>query len=354
MSSPKLQKHDHATKFGSKPSTKGVHGAIKKVVEKRGGHRTWGIAGAADASQPNALNKSDPNWDDFAGATYVSESTLVNGNGKSPESIITVILVEFTESGDIDEAVADIKEHPLIEPAQFVALAVEFGLEHHNHERELVSQLLSACHALFEGRGYDEGFQNILFRLPDLVLDVPGAEEFVGLFIARAIFDDALAPAFIKNAEVDNEGAKLALNLAYNIVHEASERSRLENIWGPSAQTSVEVLREEAKNVVKEYLSSFDIAEADRAILSLNTPSFMSQVVKEALYLAIEQGNHKPRELVLSLLMNWSKSAIISDYHMKRGFDLAKKGLDEIRLDVPHVDDALASLVKDAEARKLV
>jgi len=353
MSSPKTHLRDHATKF-AKPNRTGIHGSIKKVVEKRGGHRTWGIPGTADAESLGVLGNHDPNYDDYKENAVIAESVVVNGNGKSSEHLIAEILVEFTESADIHETITDIKEHPLIEPAQFVTLAIEFGLEHHNHERELISQLLSETHAVFEGRGYEEGFQSILYRLPDLTLDVPDAAEFVGLFVARAIYDDVLPPAFIKNVVVDNDLAKLALSLSYNVVHEPAERVRLENIWGPSAQNSVEQLREEAQSIVKEYMSSLDIVEADRAILALKSPSFMSQVVKEAIFLAIERGNHKPRELVLTLLTSWSKSAIISDYHMARGFDLANKSLDEIRLDVPHAEEALQSIFKEAQTLRLI
>jgi len=355
MSSPKTHHlRDHATKL-TKPNRTGIHGSIKKVVEKRGGHRIWGRPGAADAEASGVLGSLDPNYDDYKENAVIAESVLVSGNvTKSSDHLIAEILVEFTESADIRETIIDIKEHPLIEPAQFVQLAIEFGLEHHNHERELISQLLSETHAVFEGRGYEEGFQSILYRLPDLTLDVPDAAEFVGLFLARAIYDDVLAPSFIKNAVVDNDLAKLALSLSYNVVHEPAERVRLENIWGPSAQNSVEQLREEAQSIVKEYMSSLDIVEADRAILALKSPSFMSQIVKEAIFLAIERGNHKPRELVLSLLTSWSKSAIISDYHMARGFDLANKSLEEIRLDVPHAEEALASIFKEAQGLKLI
>jgi programmed cell death protein 4 len=338
----------------TKPVHAGVHGAVKKVVEKRGGHGAWGKPGEGDANSPTVYGERDPNFDEYEKNTVLTESTGVNGSGRKPEAIIHDILIEFAESGDISEAVEDLKEHASIEPAEFVAHAIEFGLEHHNYERELISQLLSELHPVFEGKGYNEGFQTILYRLPDLALDVPDAAEFVGLFFARAIYDEALAPAFIKNAVVDNELSKLAVNLAYNVVHEPSERARLENIWGPSALSSVEKLREEVGVIVKEFLVSLDIGEADRALLALNAPSFMSQVVKEAIFIGLERGNHVPRARVLDLLASWRTSGIISEYHMKRGFDLATRGLEEIKLDVPRAEEALSAFVTEAHARKIV
>jgi len=338
MSSAKVSHaHDHATKL-TKPTGKYSrdNGAIKKVIDKRGGHGLWGKPSVSDGAAPSALNELDPNFDEYEGKAVLEESHATNGNGRAPEVVLADLLIEYIESGDAAEAVADLKEHPLIEPADFVAAAVVYGLEHHAYERELISQLISETHPIFEGKGIDEGFQRILSKLPDLALDTPDAAEYVGQFVARAIYDDTLAPAFIKNAVVDNEPAKLALNLAYNVVHEPSERSRLENIWGPSALTSVDKLRDEVSVIIKEYMVSLDIAEADRALLALNAPSFMSQVVKQAIYAAIEGGNHKPRDLVLKLLSSWADAAIIPEFHIRRGFELAQKGLDEIKLDVPH------------------
>jgi len=351
MSSPK-HVHDHATKL-TKPSHAGLHGAVKKPVEPRGGHATWGTPGQAELGAPQVLGEKDPNFDEYTNGVLLSEKTL-SGEADAAHKAILDLLVEYIDSGDVIEALTDLKEKASIDASEFVADAVEFGLDHKAYERELISQLLSAAHPIFEGKGYIEGFQKILYRLPDLALDTPDAAEFVGLFIARAIYDDTLAPVFIKNAIVDNELAKLALNLAFNVSHDPSERSRLENIWGPSAQVSLEQLRGEVAVILKEYMVSLDVSEADRAILALSSPSFMSQVVKQAVYLAIEGGNHKPRELMLGLLEQWLRSSIVPEFHMARGFELARKGLDEIALDVPQAEKALKDLESEAIAKKIL
>jgi len=353
MSSPKAR--DHATKL-TKPTTNGAHGAIKKVIEKRGGHGTWGKPGA---QKPVALNKSDPNYDDYDDKdAVISSSPSMNGRGspidrRAVRIVLGDLLDEFAESGDVQGALNDLREHSSIDPAEFVAAALVFGVEHRAYERELISQLLSQAHPLLEGKGFDEGFQRVLSMLADLVLDTPNAAEFVGLFVARATFDDALAPVFIKNAVVDSEPAKLALNLAYNVLHEPSERQRLENIWGPSAHTSVAKLRDEVTTIVKEYLEALDVAEADRALIALNAPSFLSQAVKQAVYAAIEGGNHAPRDRVLDLLCSWHTSGIVPEYHVRRGLELAKKGIDEITLDVPHAEAMLTEFLVAAQRRKL-
>jgi programmed cell death protein 4 len=299
------------------------------------------------------LGERDPNYDEYTDGVVLAEKAI-SADPTGEHAAILALLVEYVDSGDVVEALTELKEKAYIDASDFVADAIEFGLDHKSYERELVSQLLSAAHPVFEGKGYIEGFQKILYQLPDLALDTPDAAEFVGLFIARAIYDDTLAPVFIREAVVDNELAKLALSLAYNVYHEPAERSRLENIWGPSAQVSLEQLREEVNVILKEYMVSLDVSEADRAILALSSPSFMAQVVKQAVYLALESGNHKPRELMLGLLQQWQSSSIVPEFHMVRGFELARKGIDEIALDVPHAEQALLELEAEAVAKKIL
>ena len=42
-----------------------------------------------------------------------------------------------------------------------------------------------------------KGFTNLIHSADDLTLDVPDAEAVIALFIARAIVDDILPPAFV-------------------------------------------------------------------------------------------------------------------------------------------------------------
>jgi hypothetical protein len=47
--------------------------------------------------------------------------------------------------------------------------------------------------------------------LPDLSLDTPGAADVVGDFIARAVVDETIAPAFVQRTVGDSDAAKQAL-----------------------------------------------------------------------------------------------------------------------------------------------
>lgn len=43
------------------------------------------------------------------------------------------------------------------------------------------------------------GFDSVLEELDELILDTPNASEKLGNFIARAIADDCLPPAYVDN-----------------------------------------------------------------------------------------------------------------------------------------------------------
>jgi len=49
-----------------------------------------------------------------------------------------------------------------------------------------------------------------------------------------------------------------------------------------------------------------------------------------------------------------TKSSLLSEYHLTGGFDLATRNIDEIKLDMPHAEEHLKSMVDDAKKRGLL
>lgn len=62
-----------------------------------------------------------------------------------------------------------------------------------------------------------EGFTTLLERIEDLKLDIPSAPEYLSMFLARAVVDDLLPPAFLSSDSADVELAKETLvKVCYN------------------------------------------------------------------------------------------------------------------------------------------
>jgi len=281
-----------------------------------------------------------------------SVGTALSPQLEAQKEKIAEVLLELSESGDLAEAKLAIERTKSIEGVEFTKRSLIFGIEHHYYERELISKLLSVAYDIFEGRDIADGFQLLLYRLPDLVLDVPGAPPILAKFISRAIYDEILPPAFVKDADVDNHLAKEALALVYATVHE--ERGRLEHIWGPADLRSVQELKETVDALLVEFLENPDPKETSRAISDLHAPSFSSQIVKQALRLAMDKNTEAARNSVLQLLTYWHQTALMSEAQITRGFKNMASQIDDLKLDLPSAPVMFKALTESAKETKLI
>lgn len=63
----------------------------------------------------------------------------------------------------------------------------------------MAANLLSRLyHEVIQADQMQKGFKSLLVSVEDLKLDVPAAEDDLALFLARAVVDDILPPAFLK------------------------------------------------------------------------------------------------------------------------------------------------------------
>jgi len=281
----------------------------------------------------------------------------LNGEGATQvvdpqKNAVLEIITEFIESGDLKQALEDIKRRVDIDGTEFVKRTLIFGIEHKAYERELISQLLSGAYTIFQSREMPDGFELLLDRLLDLVLDVPDAVDVLGKFIARAVFDEILPPVFLKEAKVSNDKASMALSLAHELYEK--DRKRLAHIWGPGDLSSVRRLRKEVDALLREYLENKDIKDASSAVNSLNARSFNSQIIRQALTLALEANSPSARQDIVNLTASLHKSAIVSTYDVHHGFELTWRKIADIKLDVPNAEEMLKELTQKVKELKLL
>jgi programmed cell death protein 4 len=263
------------------------------------------------------------------------------------------IISEFIESADLNDAVADVERRVDIEGIEFVKRALIFGIERKAYERELISQLLSAVYNIFRANEMCDGFQTVLDRLPDLVLDVPDATEVLGKFLARAEFDEITPPIFLEEAKINNPLAKRAVSLARETTN-SEDKKRLDRIWGPGDLSSVRRLRKEVDAMLKEYLENSNANDAIVAVRDLNAPSFNSQVVRQALTLALERNNEESRKAILSLLSAFKETAVMSSWDILHGYTLIWRRIQDVKLDVPNAEEMLSSMTNQAKKTKIL
>jgi len=322
-------------------SNTGLQGLPKKGGG--GGKGTWGKGGIDDLKQNNE-DPHDPNYNSDDDEQVILEKR----DGISP---FEAVLREFLLSADFDEAIKTLQELNLADSYdQFVKKAIVTGMEKQSFERELISKMLSTFYNdVIPADKIADGFQLTLNSIDDLVLDTPDGGEILSKFLARAIVDEIVPPAFLKTATVKSPLADEVLATATGLTTEVLRLERLAHIWGAGDLSSVKRLKGEVDLMLKEFLLNKDKAESDKSLRTLNVPSFHFQVVKNAIRLGIQRGEEE-RKNISSLLASFSKSGLISQDHMEKGFRTCHSMIKDISLDVPNAPKLLEESIQLAQA----
>eukprot|EP01102_Stenamoeba_stenopodia_P018424 TRINITY_DN6756_c0_g2_i2.p1 TRINITY_DN6756_c0_g2~~TRINITY_DN6756_c0_g2_i2.p1 ORF type:complete len:348 (+),score=87.55 TRINITY_DN6756_c0_g2_i2:65-1108(+) len=325
----------------------GLRGLPKKEGAGKFG---WGKPGTGEDG-PSSLDEDDPN---YASDEEVETSKNVVFSKVDVDSPVQVVLQEFYVSGEESEAVRSFKEIvPLEAHAQFVKKLLIFAMERYAFEREHASRLLSALYdKALSGTEICDGLQAALDAVDDFTLDIRDGVDMLAKFIARAIVDEVVPPAFLKNALAESDKAREVLSLANGLISERHGSERLSHIWGPGDLTSVKRLKEEVSTIIGEYISNDDQKEAYNSVRNLGAPSFHPQLVKQAVRMALEQPNHSAK--IAQLLKFFSSTGLISSDHISKGLQLVFALKDDIKLDVPNAETLLAQFVEKGKAEKWI
>ncbi|PWA82638.1 Armadillo-type fold [Artemisia annua] len=223
------------------------------------------------------------------------------------------------------------------------------AMDRHDKEKEMTSVLLSALYSdVISSTHIKQGFFMLLESADDLAVDILDAVEILALFIARAVVDDILPPAFVTKAKKSlSESSKgfQALQTAEKSYLSAPHHAELvERRWGGSTHITVEEVKKRISDLLREYAESGDTSEACRCIRQLGVAFFHHEVVKRALVLAME--NRAAESLILKLLKEASEEGLISSSQMIKGFARLRESLDDLALDIPSAKSLFESLVQ--------
>jgi len=336
---------DINTRSKSKEATKGIVGSPKKGGA--GGKGAWGKGGIDDLVTAKVHSK-DPNYDS-AEEEDADQTVLQDIPIALPELPSERILRDFFIEADNAEVARRIKELD-VPPIDFVRKAVYLAMENQPYERELVSKLLSYLYGdSITSEQFADGFQTALDKLDDAILDIPLADEMLGKFIARAIVDEIVPPAFLKTCFSDSTHATAAVSLAARLVNDPHRSRMLEHIWGPGDLLSVKRLKEEVHKIIAEFIVTGDKHEADQCVRKLNAPSFHFQFVRYALRAIIDAKTAAERKNILDLLSFFTNEGLFSSDHVSRGFKQFSDQMDDVILDVPTAKVMFEDIVKSAQ-----
>ena len=208
----------------------------------------------------------------------------------------TVIIEEYFATDDVVSTANELREIGLPRyNFYFVKKLVSMAMDRHDKEKEMAAVLLSALYAdVIDQSQIHRGFAKLVESADDLVVDIPDAIDVLALFVARAVVDDILPPAFLtKQSDClpkQSKGIQVLRRAEKGYLAAPLHAEIIERRWGGSRNKTVEDVRVRINNLLVEYVvMSGDVKEACRCIKDLNVPFFHHEIIKRALVMAMER-----------------------------------------------------------------
>ncbi|RWR96977.1 Initiation factor eIF-4 gamma [Cinnamomum micranthum f. kanehirae] len=322
---------------------------IRVKKDGAGGKGTWGKL--LDTDGDSQLDRNDPNYDSGE-EPYQLVGTTVSTPFDDYKKAVVAIIEEYFSTGEVELAASDLRDLGSFEYHHyFVKRLISMAMDRHDKEKEMASVLLSALYAdVISSDQISRGFVMLLESADDLALDIVDAVDILALFIARAVVDDILPPAFLTRAKRllpdSSKGLQVIQTAEKSYLSAPHHAELVERRWGGSIHVTVEEVKKKIADLLREYVESGDTTEACRCIRELGVSFFHHEVVKRALILAMEIRTAEP--LILNLLKEAAEEGLISSSQMVKGFGRLAEGLDDLSLDIPTAKTMFQSLAPKA------
>nr|XP_023890027.1 uncharacterized protein LOC112002108 [Quercus suber]XP_023890028.1 uncharacterized protein LOC112002108 [Quercus suber]XP_023890029.1 uncharacterized protein LOC112002108 [Quercus suber]POE64038.1 programmed cell death protein 4 [Quercus suber] len=322
---------------------------VRVKKDGAGGKGTWGKL--LDTDGESHLDRNDPNYDSGE-EPYQLVGTSVSDPLDDYKKAVASIIEEYFSNGDVELAASDLREQGSSGYLPyFIKRLVSMAMDRHDKEKEMASVLLSALYAdVISPDQIQDGFFMLLESADDLAVDILDAVDILALFLARAVVDDIIPPAFLNRAKKglpESSKGVQAIQIADKSYLSAPHHAELvERKWGGSTHITVEEVKKKIADLLREYVESGDTIEACRCIRELGVSFFHHEVVKRALVLAMEIRTAEP--LIFKLLKEAAEEGLISSSQMVKGFSRLADSLDDLALDIPSAKTLFQSLVPKA------
>lgn len=264
----------------------------------------------------------------------------------------TIIVEEYFATDDIGSTASELKELDM--PGYnyyFVQKLVSMAMDRHDKEKEMAAVLLSTLYAnVIHPPQVYKGFSKLVESADDLIVDIPDAVDVLALFIARAVVDDILPPAFLTkkmaSLPTDSKGVEVLKRAEKGYLSAPLHAEIVERRWGGSKNKTVEDVKAKINNFLIEYVVSGDKKEACRCMKDLKLPFFHHEIVKRALTMAMERRQAEGQ--LLDLLKEASEEGFINSSQTTKGFSRMIDLVDDLSLDIPNARRILQSLISKA------
>ena len=279
--------------------------------------------------------------------------------------VVTDVLTSVLDLLDRAETPTPLGHMRLLNPSTtrpaVVKRAVVASLDRGPREREMAARFLQALavHEVIGLAHREAGFDLILQDLDSLVIDVPRAPTELSHFISRAVIDGVVSRNFLDDSAdaqgVDDTSHQVAVT-AQGALRQPGGESHIRTVWGGPEGTTADAARREMRDLLEEYISSSDVAEASRRLAELAVPFYHHEFVRRALTHAIESFAVNPQRprAITRLLGYLNATGVVSGTQFAKGFARVATALNEITLDVPDAKERFEELVGFAKGEGLL
>ncbi|XP_020266239.1 programmed cell death protein 4-like [Asparagus officinalis] len=179
--------------------------------------------------------------------------------------------------------------------------------------------------------------------------DIPDTVDVLALFIARAVVDEILPPAFLtkerKDLSEDSKGIQVIKRAEKGYVSAPLHAEIILRKWGGSKSTIVDDIKANINDLLIEYITSGDKKEACSCVKNLKVPFFHHDIVNRALILAMER---RPAEgLILDLIKVAYEEGIINVSQISKEFNRLIDTIDDLCHHIPSARSLLQPLIFD-------
>lgn len=310
-----------------------------------GGKGVWGKPGS-EIFEEMEEDQDDPNFDlDAFNSRHnieLKEVVLELTDEEFAKKVVPIIL-EYYEHGDTHEVAQSLDDIMTAERRPLVTkIAVEMAFEHKQSQREMTSVLISDLYGrTITSRDICKGFDMLLQNMPDLILDTPEAPHILCNFVARAVADDCIPPKYAYDVDKEekvslSQQARDALVRANTLLSMHQGWGHLDDVWGVGgALRPVQTITRQMAMLLKEYLLSRDLEEAQRSIKELEVPHFNHELIYEAIVMTLEALNEPTEEAFCALFKSLDDTCIVTPEQMEQGFRRVYDDMTDIVLDIP-------------------
>ncbi|KAH0878271.1 hypothetical protein HID58_065665, partial [Brassica napus] len=297
-------------------------------------------------------DSTDPNYDTIEGNNGHSDPTSFDADLCEYKKKATIIVEEYFSTNDVVSVANELKELGMAEYRYyFVKKLVSMAMDRHDKEKEMAAFLLSTLYAdVIDPPEVYRGFNKLVTSADDLSVDIPDAVDVLAVFVARAIVDDILPPAFLKKQmnllPDDSKGVEVLRKAEKSYLAAPLHAEVVEKRWGGADNWTAEDVKGRINELLKEYVMSGDKKEAFRCIKGLKVPFFHHEIVKRALIMAMER--RKAQEKLLELLKEATEVGLINSTQVTKGFSRIIDLIEDLSLDIPEARSVLQCFISKA------